>query len=116
VITILHTPPELVPDPQHGWQMTFWLGDGFDYSTPSRAAVQEVDAILKQTAPVVIDLPPHHPDKDFVEGSLMFGDSSLRVYYAYSLGYLSLTSAGHAVLKDVASRVLSSVRLANRNV
>ena len=96
--------------------MTFWLGEAFDYSTPFREIVREVVAILEQTAPVIIDLPPHHPDEDFVEGSIMFGDSSLRVYYEYSLGYLSIASASHDVLKDVASRVLPSVRLANRNV
>jgi hypothetical protein len=113
VIAILHSPPELVPDPQHGWQMTFWLGDAFDYSTPFRAIVREIVAILEQTAPVVIDLPLYHPDEDFVEGSLIFGDTSLRVYYEYSLGYLSITSASHAALKSVASRVLPSVRLVN---
>ena len=112
VITILHTPPKVAPDPQNGWQITFWLGDAFDYSTPFRAVVSEVVAILGQTSPAVLDLPPYHPDEDFVEGSLRVGGSSLKVYYEYSLGYLSLMSASRAILEDVTSRVLPSVRLA----
>ena len=112
VITVLHTPPKVASDPQYGWQFTFWLGDAFDYLIPFRAAVAEVVAILQQTAPVVLDLPPYHPDEEFVEGTLRFGGSSLKVYYEYSLGYLSFLSASRPVLEDVASRVLPSVRSA----
>ena len=111
VITVLHTPPKVEADPQYGWQITFWLGDAFDYSIPFHAAVAEIVSILEQTAPVVLDLPTYHPNEDFVEGCLMFGRSSLTVYYEYSLGYLSIMSASRTVLEDVVSRLLPSVRV-----
>lgn len=91
--------------------MTFWLGDAFDYSINFRAAIFEMATILEQTAPVVLDLPPCHPDEDFVEGSLMFRGAPLRVYYEFALGYLSVMSDSRAALDDVASRMLPKIRL-----
>ena len=109
---MLHTLPKVEPDPQNGWQITFFLGDAFDYSTPFRAVVGEIVSILEQAAPVVLDLPPYFPEEDFVEGSLRFGGASFQVYYEYSLGYLSIMSANRAILEDVASKVRPRVRLA----
>jgi hypothetical protein len=111
VIAVLHTPPKVEADPQYGWQITFWLGDAFEYSIPFRAAIVGIISILDQTAPAILDLPTYHPNDDFVKRSLMFGRSSLKVYFEYSLGYLAIMSASRAVLEDVVSRLLPSVRV-----
>jgi hypothetical protein len=109
VLTVL-SPPIIEPNDRYGWKIMFWLGDAFDYSIPFREALSEIVGVLQQSQPVTLDLPPHAPDEDFVEGVLTFGTAMVNVYYEYSLGYLSLMSDDRGVLEDVAARVFPCVR------
>jgi hypothetical protein len=73
------TSPSFVePDPQHGWQLMFWLGEAFDYDTPFRDALGEIVGILQATGSVKLELPPYTPEEDFVEGSLVVGAVTLK--------------------------------------
>ena len=112
MLTVRHTEPKIAAEAQHGWQIMFWLGDAFDYSTPFRAVVAEIVSILEETAPVRLSLPAYVPDEDFVEGSLRFGTASVGVYYEYSLGYLALMSRNRSVLEEIAAKVLPRVQVA----
>ena len=112
MLTVRHPPPRIEREADRGWQIVFWMGDAFDYSTPFREALAEIAGVLGQSASVALDLPPYFANEDFVEGVLTFGATSLKVYYEYSLGYLSLMSPDRAVLEDVAARVLPVVRVA----
>lgn len=87
------------------------MGDAFDYSIPFREFIGEIVGILEESAPVFLDPPAYFPDEDFVEGTLRFGQASLRVYYEYALGYLDLTSPDRGPLEDVAARLLPRVRI-----
>lgn len=107
----VHSLPCIEPDPQHGWQMVFWLGKGFDHDTPFRAALGEMVEILKASETVQLDLPPYAPDEDFVEGSLVVGTVTLKTYYEFSLGFLALMSADRDALEAVTGRVLPLVRI-----
>ena len=107
----VHSPPRIEPDPQHGWQMMFWLGKGFEYETPFRAALVEMAEILQASETVRLDLPPRAPNEDFVEGSLIVGAVTLKIYYEYSLGYLALMNADRKALEAVTAKVLPLVRV-----
>jgi hypothetical protein len=48
--------------------------------------------------------------EDFVEGTLRFGSTSLRVYYEHSLSYLALMSDSEGTLQDVADRIQRSAK------
>lgn len=107
----VQSPPRIEPDPQHGWQMVFWLGKGFEYDTPFRAALDEMVEILQASETVRLDLPPHAPNEDFVEGSLVVGTVTLNTYYEYSLGYLALMNADRRALETVTAKVLPLVHV-----
>lgn len=91
----------------------FWLGKGFDYETPFRAALIEMVEILQATETMRLDLPPYTPDEDFVEGLLVVGPVTLKTYYEYSLGYLALMSADKKALEAVRAKVSPLVRVSN---
>lgn len=107
----VHSPPRIEPDPQHGWQMVFWLGKEFDYDTPFRAALVEMVELLQASEIVRLDLPSHAPNEDFVEGSLVVGTVTLKTYYEYSLGYLALMNADRNALEAVTAKVLPLARV-----
>lgn len=107
----VHSAPAVEPDSRSGWQITFWLGEAFDYAIPFRQSLDEMVTILSESAAVVIDLPPYVSGEDFVQGALRVGSQTLGIYYEYSLGFLSLTSATRATLENVASQLLPSVRV-----
>ncbi len=107
----VHSRPIIKPDPQHGWQLVFWLGQAFDCDTPFRDALDEVVSILQPSENVELELPPYAPDEDFVEGSMHVGTVTLKTYYEYSLGLLSLMSGDRGALESVAAKVLPFVRV-----
>jgi hypothetical protein len=89
--------------------MIFWLGKAFDYDTPFRAALGEMVEILQASETVRLDLPPHAPDEDFVEGRLVVGTVTVKTYYEHSLGHLALMSADREALDAVTTKVLPLV-------
>jgi hypothetical protein len=105
----VHSPPVIEPDPQHVWQLVFWLGEAFDYDTPFRETLDEVVGILQPSETVKLELPPYAPDEDFVEGFLVVGAVTFKTYYEYSLGYLALMSGDREALEAVAAKVLPMV-------
>ncbi|MCC8967104.1 hypothetical protein H8A95_33440 [Bradyrhizobium sp. Pear76] len=107
----LHSPLEIKPDPRGGWQLVFWTGNAFDYTTSFRALLDDITQALGQEAQHDLQLPPYEVGEDFVEGTLRFGSSSLRIYYEHSLSYLALMCDSARVLQDVADRLRASVQV-----
>ena len=103
--------PALDPDPQGGWQLTFWMGSAFDYAIPFRSALIEMANLLGCVKRASIQLPAYEPYEDFVEGTLQFGDDAFRIYYEHALGYLSLSTDSREVLRDVAAHLSQSVKV-----
>jgi hypothetical protein len=104
-----HSPYEIRLDPQGGWQLILWVGHAFDYSTPFRSMVSDIAKALGQDSRNDLRLPPYEAGEDFVEGTLRFGNTSLRTYYEHSLGYLALMSDNEGTLRHVAGRIQKSV-------
>ncbi|WP_440848045.1 hypothetical protein [Sphingomonas sp. 22176] len=97
----VHTTPTVTAEPSRGWDLTFWLGEAFDYQIPFRVALAQIASILGQSEPVNIALPDFVEGEDFVEGQLSFGSTTIGIYYEYSLGYLSLNSEDRAPLDQI---------------
>jgi hypothetical protein len=104
--------PVIEPDPKGGWQLIFWMGEAFDYTTAFRSALSDMTEVLSREVPSSIQLPDCEDHEDFVEGMLHFGGEVLRVYYEHSLSYLSLSTNSVDTLRDVAARLRSSVNVA----
>ena len=75
-----------------GWDLVLWAGEPFDYSTPFREMLAGIAGILNLDVPASIELPTYEEYEDFVEGTLQFGDETIRIYYEHSLSYLVLMS------------------------
>jgi hypothetical protein len=101
----LTSPLKVEPDPQGGWQLIFWAGECFDYTTPFRLLLSEIAERLGQNSEVDLVLPAQGEYEDFVEGTLRFGDSQLRIYFEHSLSYLALMNDSEETLQKVTSRV-----------
>ena len=104
--------PLIERHPKGAWQLTFWMGEPFDQTTPFRTALNDMAAVIGRGSPPSIQLPEYEADEDFVEGTLRFGDEVLRIYYEHSLSYLSLSTDRYEVLCEVAARLQSSVKVA----
>lgn len=104
--------PKIEIDPQGGWQLTFWMGEAFDRTTPFRTALKDIAEVLNRGSQYSIGLPRFEVDEDFVEGTLQFGGEVLHVYFEHSLGYLSLSTDKHEVLVEVAARLQSDLEVA----
>src|SRR4029077_12725666 len=98
-------PLKIEPDPQGGWQLILWAGEAFDYTTPFRAVLGEMAEALGQDRRNDLQLPPYETGEDFVEGTLQFGSTTLRVYYEHSLSYLALMSDNEGTLRSVVDRL-----------
>jgi hypothetical protein len=107
----LCAPPVIEHDPRRGWQLLLWAGDAFDYSTPFRAILTDIAAVLRDVAPTEIELPDYRDHEDFVSGMLRFGDEAITTYYEHSLGYLALTSDTADTLQDLFERLRSHVEV-----
>jgi hypothetical protein len=105
----VHTAPTIERN-EGGWEITLWLGQDFDWSTPFRASLAEIAGALGCEA-TALELPPYVPDEDFVDGTLSVQGSLVRVYFEYSLGYLSLISDDRDVLERVAARIFPLVQV-----
>ena len=68
--------------------------------------------VLSQDAPTSIELPAYEDYEDFVEGTLQFGDETLRRYYEHSLSYLVLMSDSANTLRKIADRLASLTQIA----
>ncbi|MDE0932027.1 MAG: hypothetical protein OSA47_00285 [Novosphingopyxis baekryungensis] len=102
---------EIKADSQSGWQLVFWVSDGFNYSTPFRAMLVDIAEALGKDAAGFLSLPAYSADEDFVEGTLRFDDASLAVYYEYALGYLTLANENREILADAAERIQRRIAL-----
>jgi hypothetical protein len=80
----LNSSLKIEPQPRGGWQLILWVGQAFNYTTPFRAMLSEIAEALGPAS--VVQLPPYEAGEDFVEGTLQFGRTTLRVYYEHSLG------------------------------
>ena len=89
-----------------------WAGNAFDHSTPFRAILADIAAVLREVAPTEVVLPAYEPHEDFVKGTLRFGDTALPIYFEHALGYLALTSDGADPLQDLVERLRSHVVVA----
>ena len=107
----VHSQPVVEPHPKRGWQLIFWMGEAFDYTTAFRAALCDMTEVLSREVPSSIQLPDYEDHEDFVEGMPHFGGKVLRVYYEHSLSYLSLSTNSDDTLRDVAARLRSSVNV-----
>ncbi|WP_353465018.1 hypothetical protein [Sphingomonas faeni] len=107
----VRAPLEIKVDPQGGWELAFWVLDSFNYATPFRAMLIEIAEALAQHPIRSVSLPDYIVDEDFVEGTLLFNGSSLRVYYEHALSYLTLANDDRGVLTIVAQRVQSRIAL-----
>jgi hypothetical protein len=103
--------PAIEPDPRGGWQLIFWMGEAFDYTTAFRSALSNMTEVLNREVPSSTKLPDHEDHEDFVEGLLHFGGEVLRIYHEHSLSYLSLSTNNDDTLRDVAARLRSSVNV-----
>lgn len=101
----VRAPLEIKADPQGGWELVFWVLNSFNYTTPFRAMLREIAEALGEDADGCLSLPAHVEDEDFVEGVLMFHETSLRVYYEHALSYLTLATGDREVLAAVAERI-----------
>jgi len=108
----LCAPPVIEHDPHRGWQLVLWAGNAFDYSTPFRAMLAEIAAVLGDAAPTEVELPAYKDHEDFVGGTLRFGETALSTYYEHALGYLALTSDKADPLQEVAERLRSHLVVA----
>jgi hypothetical protein len=89
-----------------------WAGEPFDYSTPFREMLAGIAGILSQDAPTSIELPAYEEYEDFVEGTLQFGDETIRTYYEHSLSYLVLLSDSADTLRRIADRIAPFMQVA----
>lgn len=62
-----------------------------------------------QEATTCIKLPAY---EDFVEGTLQFGDETIRTYYEHSLSYLVLMSDSANTLRKIADRLAPLMQIA----
>jgi len=90
--------------------MVFWTGDSFDYTIPFRQTLAEMVELLGGPTHASLDLPPYFDGEECVEGTLKFGNLSIRIYYEYMLAYLALSSDSRDALSDAAARVLPSIQ------
>jgi len=104
------SPLVIEPDPRGGLQLTFWMGQAFDYTTPFRKALEDMTEVLSAEQCCSIQLPEYEAYEDFVEGTLQFGDQILRIYYEHSLSYLSLSTMSLEILRDVAELLQANVK------
>lgn len=107
----VRAPLDIKVDPQGGWQLVFWVLDSFNYATPFRAMLVEIAEALAQHPLRSVSLPNYIVEEDFVEGTLQFDGSSLRIYYEHVLSYLTLVNDDRGVLTMVAQRVQPRIAL-----
>jgi hypothetical protein len=89
----------------HGWELVLWTGEPFDYSTPFGKMLAGIAGVLSQDAPSSIELPVCEDHEDFVEGTLQFGDETIRTYCEHSLSYLILMSDSANTPRKIADRL-----------
>lgn len=107
----VRAPLEIKAVPQGGWELVFWVLDSFNYETPFRAMLVEIAEALAQNPIRSVSLPEYVADEDFVEGTLLFDEASMRVYYEHALSYLTLANNDREVLATVAQRVQPRIAL-----
>ena len=64
---------------------------------------------LSQHYPSDLKLRVYEEEEDFIEGTLQFGSTTVRICYEHSLGYLALMSDSEHTLRDLAARLQPSV-------
>jgi hypothetical protein len=104
--------PAIEPNARGGWNIVLWAGEPFDYSTSFRKMLASIAEVLSQDAPTSIELPAYEDYEDFVEGTLQFGDETIRTYYEHSLSYLVLMSDSANTLRKIADRLASLTQIA----
>ena len=104
-------PLEVKADRDGGWELTFYVSGGWDYSTPFRAMLAEIAVALGQDPNSDLELPVYEEYEDFIEGTLQFGLVPLGIYFEHSLSFLALRSENEAIVRDAANRIQSRVAL-----
>jgi hypothetical protein len=104
--------PAIKPNACGGWDLVLWAGEPFDYSTSFRKMLAGIAEVLSQDAPTSIELPAYEDYEDFVEGTLQFGDKTIRTYYEHSLSYLVLMSDNAETLRKIADRLTPLIQIA----
>jgi hypothetical protein len=104
--------PTIEPHAQGGWELVLWTGEPFDYSTPFRKMLAGIAGVLSQDAPSSIELPVCEDHEDFVEGTLQFGDETIRTYCEHSLSYLILMSDSANTPRKIADRLAPLIQIA----
>ena len=94
-----------------GGNSFFWVLDSLNYKTPFRAILLEIAEALAQRPIRSLPLPEYIADEDFVVGTLLFGEASLRIYFEHALSYLILANDDREVLATVAQRVQPRITL-----
>ena len=101
----LRSPLRIESHPPGGWQLILWTGDVFDFTTPFRGMLGDIAEALGQDRQNDLHLPPYEVNEDFVEGTLRFGSTALRIYYEHSLSYLALMSDSEDTLRAASDRI-----------
>lgn len=107
------SPPAIEPEPGSGYQLCFWVLDPFNFDTPFRAMLDEIVTALGLDPDKHLSLPAFAEGEDFVEGTMLFQEASLTVYFEHARSYLSIASRDRAVLADILQRVSSKICVAN---
>jgi hypothetical protein len=105
------TPPTIDQEPGGDFQLCFWVLDVFNYGTPFRTMLAEAADALGCHPASGLHLPAYMEGEDFIEGTLDFGSTTLRVYFEHSRSYLSITHSSKRLLEDVLRQVMPLVRV-----
>lgn len=99
------SPPAIEPEQGSGYQLCFWVLDPFNFDTPFRGMLDEIVIALGLDRDKHLSLPAFAQGEDFVEGTMLFQDASLTVYFEHARSYLSIASRDRAVLADILQRL-----------
>lgn len=105
------SPPVIDQEPGGDYTLCFWVLDVFNYSTPFRSMIAELALTLALNPDEDLRLPAYSKDEDFIEGSLVLGSNTLRVYFEHARSYLSLSHPRKQVLADILDRLSPQIRL-----
>lgn len=94
-------PPTIDQEPGGDFQLCFWVLDVFNYDTPFRTMLAEAAQVLGCDQANGLQLPAYLEGEDFIEGTLDFRSTELRVYFEHARSYLSITHPSRRLLEDV---------------
>lgn len=85
-----------------GWELSLYVDRHFDSNVPFRPLLLFItESVRSQGIDADLLLPDYYPWEDFVEGTLKIRSFEIRVYFEYSLSYLTLIAEQSDGLKMV---------------